>query len=182
MTCIVALKGDDNRVYLGGDSLDEDHRGVVSVRKDKKIFKLNAMGIGFTTSWRMGQIIRHHASGLDPYTDEDEYDIVASVFVEQIRDLFDQYGWKTIENGIEYGGVFLIAYRGRIFHVDDDFSVGEPELEYWSVGSGSRFALGSLHTTSTLSMNPKERVIRAIEAASCFSSSCGGPISTIEVF
>jgi len=57
MTCIVGLV-ENGKVYIGGDSA-----GVagldITTRKDEKVFQKENMIFGFTSSFRMGQILRY---------------------------------------------------------------------------------------------------------------------------
>ncbi len=55
MTCIVGLEH-NNSVYIGGDSLGSTS-GVTIVRQDKKVFHNGETLIGFTSSYRMGQLV-----------------------------------------------------------------------------------------------------------------------------
>jgi 20S proteasome alpha/beta subunit len=56
MTCIVGII-DKETIYLGGDSAGTAGYGQ-SIRKDKKVFiKDNKFIIGFTSSFRMGQLL-----------------------------------------------------------------------------------------------------------------------------
>ncbi len=61
MTCIVGL-AHGGRVYMGADSA-----GVagldIDTRRDPKLFKVGDLLIGFTTSFRMGQLL---AYGFEP--------------------------------------------------------------------------------------------------------------------
>ena len=57
MTAIVAIR-QDNTVYMGGDSA-----GVaglkITIRKDPKVFINGNFLMGFTTSFRMGQLLQY---------------------------------------------------------------------------------------------------------------------------
>lgn len=60
MTCIIGYKDIKNeRVYIGADSLcSNDHSRAI--RSDPKFFKYNESIIfGFTTSYRMGQLLMY---------------------------------------------------------------------------------------------------------------------------
>lgn len=63
------------------------------------------------------------------------------------------------------GGNFIVATPGRLFEVQNDYSVLEPELGICAVGCGEDVAMGSLITTSGLDMSPQDRIIKALEAA-----------------
>ena len=60
---------------------------------------------------------------------------------------------------------FIIGVRGRLFSFQCNYSFLETFNGYDSLGSGSTYAIGSLHTTSRMDIHPAERVWMALEAA-----------------
>ena len=72
MTMIVAVKH-QGEVYLGCDSLGSSGTDG-RFRKDPKIFMAHGIGYGFTSSYRMGQILKHHTVEiLDNVRESDTY-------------------------------------------------------------------------------------------------------------
>ncbi|XVV11230.1 hypothetical protein ACQP2X_41330 [Actinoplanes sp. CA-131856] len=57
MTCIVGIT-DGTTVTIGGDSAGSDGWHV-AVRSDSKVFQVGPYLMGFTTSYRMGQLLRY---------------------------------------------------------------------------------------------------------------------------
>ena len=55
MTCIVGLIHED-KVYIGADSAGAAN-GNITIRKDKKVFKVGEFIFGCTSSFRMIQLI-----------------------------------------------------------------------------------------------------------------------------
>ena len=58
MTCIVGLI-DGRRVWMGGDSAGVSGLDI-TVRADAKVFRNGDFLIGFTSSFRMGQLLAFH--------------------------------------------------------------------------------------------------------------------------
>ena len=58
MTCIVGLV-DDGKVYMGGDAASVDGY-IVRTSALSKVFRNGPFLIGYSTSWRMGQILQYH--------------------------------------------------------------------------------------------------------------------------
>jgi len=57
MTCIVGLiDKESKKIYMGGDSAGVANYSL-SVRKDPKVFKRYGFIFGFTSSFRMGQLL-----------------------------------------------------------------------------------------------------------------------------
>ena len=168
MTCIVGLAV-KNDVYLGVDSASADghHSSIVDTKK--LIFKKDMM-MGYTTSWRMGNILEHEFKPPPiPKTGNLEKYMVVS-FVSALRKCFKDTGFSRVENNEEHAGSFLVAIRrgNKLFEIQPNFSVLTP-VSYAAVGSGTLIALASLKTTEDLKLAPTKRVRLALEAAAHFN-------------
>lgn len=177
MTCIVGLVH-KNKVYIGGDSA-----GVagydISIRKDKKVFQNGPMIFGFTSSFRMGQLLQYALVIPDHPKDMDTFQYMTVILVDAIRACMLKGGFLYKDKEQESGGTFLVGYKGRLFRIAGDFQVGEHVCLYDAVGCGDNFALGSLFTSK--SMKPKDRVKKALEAAANFSAGVIGPFNIVEL-
>ena len=60
MTCIAAIKH-EGKVYIGADSA-AGKGTYLTLRADEKVFKNGKFGFGFTSSFRMGQLLRYRLS------------------------------------------------------------------------------------------------------------------------
>lgn len=166
MTCIVGLKTTEG-VYIGGDSASTNDSGLQTILASGKVFFIgeggNRMLLGCTTSCRMMQLL-HYELQLPSY--EDGMDVegyMVTQFVNAVRDCFKSGGFAKKEDEREEGGNFLIGYRGRLFEIQDDYQISEPTNDYEAVGSGAKFALGSLYATPHLP--PEQRIEVALQAA-----------------
>jgi ATP-dependent protease HslVU (ClpYQ) peptidase subunit len=166
MTCVVGVRTLQG-VYIGGDSASTNDSGLQTILATSKVFYIgeesNRMLLGCTTSCRMMQLL-HYELQLPAY--EAGMDVEAYMvtrFVNAVRDCLKTGGFAQKEDEKESGGNFLIGYRGRLFEVQDDYQVSEPTNGYEAVGSGAKFALGSLYATPQLL--PEERIERALQAA-----------------
>jgi hypothetical protein len=174
VTCIVGI-ADGERVWIGADSA-----GVagwsVTIRADTKVFTNGPMVFGFTTSFRMGQLLRH-ALAVPKHFEGDVDRWLCTDFINAVRGCLKDGGFATTKDGAERGGHFLIGYRGRLYSVDSDFQVGEPVDQYAAAGCGDDLALGSLHSTTG---QPDDRIRRALLAAEYFSGGVSGPFHIVE--
>jgi 20S proteasome alpha/beta subunit len=167
MTCIVGIMHEGN-VLIGGDSAGVSNYDITS-RGDKKVFRNGDFIFGFTTSFRIGQILRY--SFIPPtIPDWDLERYMCSTFVDSIREVFKNKGFSETRNGAEKGGTLLVGVHGRLFTIHSDYQVGWDNTPYVSVGCGSHYALGSLYTTHNLDMTPEEKLIVALNAANNFSA------------
>lgn len=172
MTCIVGVVA-GREVTIGADSA-----GVAgseqTIRRDRKVFRNGEFVIGFTSSFRMGQLLRHaftppplpkRAADLERYMVLD--------FVDALRALLKERGWAKTDSGREEGGCFLVGVRGRLFAIYSDYQVEEASDGFNSVGCGSAVARGALFATGA--MKPKPRLLVALRAAERCASGVRGP-------
>ena len=173
MTCVIALKA-DGIVYMGADSLGSNLY-TKRARIDPKIYRVGDFMFGFTTSFRMGQLLGHafKAPDRDPRVATEKF--MSTVFIDAVRECLKTGGFAKKENETEEGGNFLVAYEGRIFNIDSDYQVGESVLPYEAVGCGQDIAMGSMYTSAASAMSPTERIDIALKAAGEFSCGVGAP-------
>lgn len=182
MTCIVGLIKDGN-VYLGGDSAGVDSKSLsLQSRKDVKVFKVkntygNEFVMGYTSSFRMGQVLRFSFIPPIYLPDKDVYAYMCTDFIDAVRQLFKVKGYGKIDSGQDSGGVFIVGFLSRLFYVDDDFQVGEMYDEYHAVGCGYPFALGALMATENSEFEPTKRLEIALKAAQKFSGGVREPFT-----
>lgn len=173
MTCVVGLV-DKGTVYIGVDSAAV--QGWTR-RKSKvaKVFRRGPFLIGYTTSFRMGQLLQHHLDVPPQEAAQDDVAYLVTHFIEKARALFKEKGFAKVESNTEKGGQFLVGYKGRLYSVESDFQVGEHEDGYDAIGSGADFALGALAALTRL--KPTERITRALEIAAHFNMGVCAPFS-----
>ena len=176
MTCIVGLV-DKKSVWIGGDSAGSNGYQI-RIRKDTKVFQIGDFLIGYTTSFRMGQLLRF--STPPKHDDKSEpYHFMVNTFVPWLRDLFRSGGFLTIENNVERGGFFLVGFANRLFAIEADFQVAEQSIGFHAVGSGDDVALGSLW--STKGMEPRKRLLTALKASTEFCSGVRPPFKILKL-
>ena len=188
MTCIVGIRH-DGKVTLGGDSA-----GVggycLTVRADEKVFKKHdAAGewwaFGYTSSFRMGQLIRFNLELPEVRPKPDAlFEFMATRFIDALRRCLKDGGWAEKKFEQEAGGTVLVGFRGKLFCVEGDFQVGEPVDDYLAVGCGADVALGAMYASSELGSiqsDPDAQVLRALHAAERWSAGVRAPFHTVTV-
>ncbi len=172
MTCIVGLT-DKGRVYMGGDSAGAAGYSLV-VRADPKVFRNGPFRIGYTSSFRMGQLLRFK---LDPPphhpADMDDFRYMSTAFIDEVREVLKEGGYAKVDNNQEEGGAFLVAYRGQLYEIGGDFQVGQPLDPFAAVGCGFEIALGAMYATD--GYGPEDRIRTALAAAQRFSAGVREP-------
>ena len=176
MTCIVGIV-EKGAIYLGADSASCDGSELM-VRADRKVFAKNGFVYGFTSSFRMGQLIRYVFAAPLMTPDADVMGYMVGAYIPALRECFRDGGYSRRANEEDIGGTFLVGYRGRLFEVENDFQVGETTSGYNAVGSGKRPALGAMFA-STSNTDPASRILLALQAAEQFTTSVRGPFEII---
>lgn len=174
MTCVVGLV-DKGTVWMGGDSSATSGWQMV-VRSDPKVFRNGPYVMGFTTSYRMGQLLQWSLV-VGPPPEGDVFKFMATTFVDAIRGCLAKGGFAKKENGQEEGGLFLVGIAGRLFRIDSDYQVGESAHGYDAVGCGAETALGALYGSRRRS--PEARVGMALSAAEYHSAGVRGPFTVL---
>ena len=171
MTCIVGLVH-EGVVYIGGDSAGVAGLSL-TVRADEKVFQNGEFLMGFTTSFRMGQLLRYSLKPPRRYPDDDINQYMVVDFINAVRECLKSGGWASKNEETERGGTFLVGYSGYLFTIEGDYQVGQLEDGFAAVGCGDDIALGALFATQ--GQEPRSRVLTALRSAERFSAGVRGP-------
>lgn len=182
MTCVIGIS-DGDRVWIGGDSGASLGQEVRRSRLPKVFKRPDGLIIGYTDSYRMGQLLQYALSDLTSEEGyEDPYDFLVTVFSEKIRVLFRDYGFSKIESNRDSGGTFLLGYKGKLYSVYSDFQVNESSDDIEAIGAGREYALGAIKALERALPNlaAPDKIQRGLEVAEYFCSGVMGPF-TLEV-
>ena len=123
--------------------------------------------IGGTTSFRHLDLLKYSEDLFDEIDwykkTEIDHKFMVTKFIPKAISLFRN--GVISETEINRGGNFIVATPGKIFEIQNDYSVLEPELGICAVGCGRDVAMGSLLTTRAFDISPQEKIIKALEAA-----------------
>lgn len=172
MTCIVGVVGRDGSVLIGGDSCAGDnHSYSIDTLKDPKVFRSGEFVIGYTTSFRMGDLLRYKFEPPKLYAETEISAYMRTSFIDEVRKTLKDGGFAQKEKDRESGGCFLVGIKGRLFRIDDDYQVGEPADGMGAVGCGAQAARGALFALGdTAAENPQVAVLTALRAAeACYA-------------
>lgn len=184
MTCVVAIKEGKN-VWMGADSMASTE-DLKSNLVQPKIFKNGNILIGCCGSTRMLQLLQYYFKAPKHSRGVEDNAYLACDFMSSVRVCFTENGFlgdpgADSTDKSDTSGEFLVAYKGKIYYAQDDFSIIETTDSYASVGSGNHLAFGSLHSTESFNLSPKERIEMAIQAATYHCPSVGGPINIFKL-
>lgn len=176
MTCICGIV-DGGKVILGADSLGSWDWSC-QTRSDEKVFMNGPYAVGYSTSFRMGQLLRYSFAPSVP-SDWDVRKHMSTSFINDLRKCFSDGGFLSRDNnGRDNGGLILVGYRNQLFEIGADFQTAVVASGYAAIGSGFSFALGSLY--STIHLPARERLRVALEAAAEFCPTVRAPFHFIE--
>jgi len=174
MTCIVGLV-ENGIVYVGGDSAASD-TDAVDVIINPKVFRNGDFLIGYTTSFRMGQLLQYKFSPPEHNRAEDtDIAYLITCFIDEVKKCFFDNSFG--ERG--KGGTFLVGYNGNLYMVQSDFQVQQYAQDFCAIGCGENWAIGALYVTK--GQNPRSRVVLALETASTFSNAVRPPFTVLEM-
>lgn len=180
MTCIIGFVK-DGKVFIGGDSA-----GVAGlnyhIREDKKVFKKKDMVFGFTSSFRMGQILRYCFDIPDHDPKRDDFDYLCTDFIDGLIKSFKDKGYARTENDEVSGGVFLVGYKGNLYQIYSDFQVAKIQRPFDACGCGERYALGAMEVmTKDKSQDPEKIITEALIVAESYSAGVRGPYNIVSI-
>ena len=173
VTCIIGI-ATEARVYIGADSAAVSG-WTVRPTALPKVFRLDLFLIGYTTSFRMGQILQYHLS-VAPQEDESDMQYMVVTFAESVRACLNDHGFATIKDNEERGGQFLVGYKGHLYCIESDYQVAESAEGFDACGSGTDFALGAMQALEQLP--PRERIRKSLEISARF---CGSVLAPFRV-
>lgn len=184
MTCIVGYI-EKQTVVIGGDSAGVSGLSIHK-RKDAKVFQNGPFIMGFTSSFRMGQLLM--SSSFKPPKqgkEQSDYDYMITTFINAVKDCYKQGGYTLkYRDGDDKGGTFLVGYKGVLYMVEDDFQVAIHHDNYIAIGCGSELAEGAMYAleqvTST-ELSAVDKIKIALSAAANFSGGVEPPFNFVEM-
>ena len=143
MTCVVAYIDKNRNIHMSADSNGSNVSYHTKIElATSKIFKRDNMLFGFTTSFRMGQLLEHIIVFPEREEGLSDYEYLIKQFIPVVRKAFLDEGYMLSTE--KSGGNFVIGWNGRLYNVESDFSVFMLTNDYVSIGSGSDIAHGAI--------------------------------------
>lgn len=168
MTCVVALT-DGQRIVVGADSAGSSFEGTGEIHTIAipKIFRVNGYLLGFSGSWFVGQVVRHHVGWREPADEAaDLQSFLLTQILPEINRALAQAGYdKTIHGTWQV----LVARAGQIFMLSSRLELLRTTTPYVAIGSGRFVAYGAFHAwMQREGLGLEETVERVLEAVCQF--------------
>ncbi|MFA6271107.1 MAG: hypothetical protein WC657_07940, partial [Candidatus Paceibacterota bacterium] len=144
-----------------------------------KVFHNGIYAIGGCGSIRLLQLLEHALETGEPDWDNLE-GYMATEFSNLVRHCLRTGGFLKRENHVETfsePGCFMVGVGEHLFTMYDNFGVIERAEPYEAVGCGEDIALGSLHSTAGMDIDPQKRVEMALEASARYNAGVRAPFN-----
>jgi len=171
MTVIIGLI-DNNTILMGGDSA-ATNGSYLDILDTQKVFQKEEFLFGVAGVLRVAQVLEHCFRIPNRLDHKSDMGYLVSEFVPSFQDELSTYWDINAEHNQNWS--VLIGYRSNLYCLEGNFQIIKPKKDYYSIGSGSDCALGSLHSTEKLSLSANDRLNLAFDAASQFYASVSPP-------
>lgn len=174
MTCILIGKDKENNcLVIGGDR--QATWGDIYFQAPTKIYKKGELILGYAGSYKYGTILSSLIMEFEPENDTIDFLMLQKSIAELAKD----YKVKDDEDleGIE----ILMGYKNHIYLLTDNLHFIEISEDYFSIGSGSGFAMGCLWAIKKIpnSLSTQEIFELCLACASSHSVSVGKPFDIV---
>lgn len=176
MTCILAYVDDKNIVHMVGDSAGTDVGQHTRVDlSSKKIFKHGNMLMGYTTSFRMGQLLENCLEVPERKEGLSDYQFLVKQFVPALRKLYTDEGYMLSTE--KRGGTFIIGWNGELYEIEDDFAVLHHSDKSVACGSGTPYAKAAFEALLKHGVVEKIGIREAMESVLTITSTYNVTVS-----
>ena len=179
MTCIVCLRH-KGILYFGGDSISVSSYNK-TINRDSKVFKRQGILFGTTGPLRMRNLLQYRLEIPVYSADESEpTSYLMHEFLDAVKACFKNNGFEQEESGRhQFEGRFLLGFEGEFYEIGGEYDICSPEGAYCAAGIGQEYALGSLHATEQMGIEPLQRLQMALEAAVYYNTDVAGPFTFV---
>lgn len=168
MTCIIGMVKDDH-IFMAGDLLGSNGFTKKSY-PDSKVFVNGDFIIGYTSSFRMGQLLQYNwvqPPRLEKLTNREYLQVDV---IESMKECFVACGYGAKDKEGDSGGNFLIGYKGGLYEMQHDFSLLKSE-DFIAVGSGCYHAEAAMSILVDSGLPPDMILAKSISVAARFTTS-----------
>jgi ATP-dependent protease HslVU (ClpYQ) peptidase subunit len=177
MTCIIGYLDKKNKcTWIGCDSLGSNGY-TKAIELQPKIFRnkvFDNVVMGSTSTFRHIDLLKYSKDlfdEIDKYKDVViDHEYMVTKFIPKVHKLFEEGIFD--EDTKNKGANFIVGVNDKLFEIQNDYSVLNPELGFCSVGCGESVAMGSLITTKDdENISIPDKIKKALECAEMYS--CG---------
>jgi len=180
VTCIIGLEH-GGTVYIGADSAAVAG-GEIQATLLPKVFQRGVFLIGYTTSFRMGQLLWQHLNVRAQHDEETDEAYIICGLVEAVRACLKDHGYAEVASNVETGSTFLVGHKNKLYRVSGDYGVIRCADGFDAVGCGEEYALGAMKALSLIGLDgPATSISQCLGIAEHFSTGVIGPWIVLEL-
>jgi len=172
----VAIVDEQKSIHMGSDSLASDSHSQ-TVMTNPKLFMVGELLVGFAGSFRSAQVLQYQVPLPDRGELQEDMEYLITSFIPVVRHVFSENGLYIIDiDGAEkFDGEFILGYRGKIYRMQNDFSLLRAVDDFVSIGAGGEAASAVLYATKDLKMNALTRLETSLQSAAYQIVTVKGP-------
>lgn len=172
MTVIVGLVT-ENKLWVAGDRLASTNY-MKYYPEQPKVFVKKKFIYGASGSFRSIDFLHHRFKEPKRPKKMDFERYMKTLYVEALYEAYQASEIPLDEEGDQPD--IIVGYGDALYKIQNDFSLLRFDT-FVSIGSGSEFAIGAMAVLEDV--EPKERLIRTIEAVSTYNPFVGGDIDIV---
>jgi len=178
VTTLVGIQG-RSWALIGADTRISSDGTIYKMPKGQsKIVEIDGILIASAGDVRGANILDHQLKIPKVSAKSDEHYITAFL-IPAIRQAFADAGYEKTSDGVSsHETEFLVAYNGRIYEIDSDYSWIQDSRNIYALGSGGLIALGALATLvgdSITRTEARKWALKSLEIASQYNSDTAPP-------
>ena len=182
MTTLVGIQG-KSWALLGADTRITSEGTIYRMAKNhSKIVDVDGVLIASAGDVRGANILEYGLK-IPKVTAKSDEHFITSFLIPAIRQAFADAGYEKTSDGVSsHETEFLVAYNGKIFEIDSDYSWVQDSRNIYALGSGGAIALGALATLvgdSVTRTEARKWAIKALDIASDYNADTAPPYHVI---
>lgn len=152
MTTIIAAQSDDGVIFGADSQVTAPNGRKYSAKSMVKISERNGYIIAGSGECAPCDIAQHIWLPPIPTVKDkrDLYHFMIAKVVPSLKQCLKDNDYKSNSEDDDNAFSFLIALCGELFEIADDFSVSQDDSGFYSVGSGSGYAIGALYAGASI--------------------------------
>jgi len=163
MTAIAGIIDKKNNItYLASDEMGSN--GFTGENfKTPKLFRNGVLSVAFCGSYRLGQILKYNLKPRNFEVGETIDEYVFNYLEKEIRNILKERKFLQEDLGVQSigGSEIIFAVKDRLFVMQSDLAILEPEHIFVTSGSGKFHLEASIYTQLKLAKNKSYKAILA---------------------
>lgn len=148
MTTVIGVQRDDGCLLVADSRTTGETGRPYSHAAIQKITSRGEFLIGGAGDPQACDIIQHSWQMPEYVEDEDVYGFMVQEVAKSIRTCLKDNEYSKDKDDKDGGFIFLLAFRGTIYELDETFTISMTDTGIYGIGSGSKYAIGALQAGS----------------------------------